>query len=131
MDTRCIQIRHQPTGAIIASGPLGWGITHFEGNYYIRRRYLREGRFRADRIPGLCVYKGLYIGLDYIAPDQTVSKHLGWLYWLPNPLLPFVMFRVAVPGNDPLFAIEALDVRAACLHAGSDRASTNMLRTPA
>lgn len=130
MYTRYVQIRHQPSGAIIAAGPAGWGVTHFEGNYYIRRRYLREGRFRADRIPGLCVYKGLYIGLDYIAPDNTVSKHLGWLYWLPNPLLPFVMFRVAVPGNDPLLAIETLDDRAACLHAGSNPARADTLRTP-
>ena len=109
---------------------MGWGVTPFEGNYYIRRRYLREGHFRADRIPGLCVYKGLYIGLDYVAPDQTVSRHLGWLYWLPNPLLPFVMFRVAVPGNDPLLAIETLDDRAACLRGGSDAAQADTPQAP-
>ncbi|MGH8113065.1 MAG: hypothetical protein ACREPF_00305 [Rhodanobacteraceae bacterium] len=86
-----------------------WGITPFQGNYYIRRKYLRDGRFRVDYIPGLCVYKGLYVGLNYVAPDQTVSTHLGWLYWLPNPLLPFVMFRVAVPGHDPRLAIEPVD----------------------
>lgn len=109
MTQRYVQIRHQPTGAVIAQGPLGWGITPFEGNYYIRRRYLREGHFRIDHVPGLCVYKGLYVGLNYVAPDRTVSKHLGWMYWLPNPLLPFIMYRVAIPGRDPLLAIDSVD----------------------
>lgn len=108
MTQRYVQIRHQPTGAVIAQGPLGWGITAFEGNYYIRRQYLREGHFRIDHVPGLCVYKGLYVGLNYVAPDQTVSKHLGWLYWLPNPLFPFIVYRVAVPGHDPSIGIELL-----------------------
>lgn len=105
-----MQIRHHPSGAIIAAGPLGFGITPFEGHYYIRRRYLREGRFRADYLPGLCVYKGLYIGLDYVAPDRSVTRHLGWLYWLPNPLLPFIPFRVAVPTRDPALIVEFADV---------------------
>lgn len=109
MTQRYVQIRHQPTGAVIAQGPLGWGITPFEGNYYIRRQYLRDGHFRIDHVPGLCVYKGLYVGLNYIAPDRTVSKHLGWMYWLPNPLLPFIMYRVAIPGYDPLLAIDSVD----------------------
>jgi len=25
--------------------------------------------------------------------------NLGWKYWLPNPLLPFIWFRTAVPRN--------------------------------
>lgn len=109
LNKQWVQIRHQPTGAIIAAGPLGWGITRFEGNYYVRRRYLREGHFRADYIPGVCVYKGLYIGLNYIAPDRTVSTHLGWMYWLPNPLFPFIMFRVAVPADHPLLSVEPVN----------------------
>ena len=28
-------------------------------------------------------------------------KNLGWLYWLPNPLLPFIWFRVVVPRHHP------------------------------
>jgi hypothetical protein len=31
---------------------------------------------------------------------------LGWLYWLPNPLFPFIWFRVAVPGNHPELHVE-------------------------
>ena len=38
---RCVRIRHRATGRVLAEGPLGWGITPFEGNLYIRRRYLR------------------------------------------------------------------------------------------
>lgn len=108
MSKRYLQIRHEPTGVIIAAGPSGWGITAFEGNYYISRKYLREGRFCVDYIPGLCVYKGLYIGLNYIAPDQSVSRHMGWTYWLPNPLFPFIIFRIAVPAHHPLLRIETM-----------------------
>ncbi len=109
MSKHYLRIRHQPTGAVIAAGPLGWGITPFEGNYYISRRYLRDGHFRIDYIPGLCVYKGLYVGMNYVAPDQSVAKRLGWLYWLSNPLFPFTMFRVAVPGDHPLLRIESME----------------------
>lgn len=69
------------------------------------------------------MYKGLYVGLNYIAPDQTVSKHLGWMYWLPNPLLPFIMYRVAVPGSDPSLIIELGDERLVHSH-GPARAAT-------
>lgn len=112
-----MQIRFQPTRAVIAEGPLGWGITSFEGNYYIRRRYLRDGSFRPDFIPGVCIYKGLYIGLDYIAPDGAAVKHLGWMYWLPNPPFPFIMFRVAIPAEHPLLMVESIDEQAACANS--------------
>ena len=112
-----MQIRYQRTGAVIAEGPLGWGVTPFEGNYYIRRRYLRDGSFRPDFIPGVCIYKGLYIGLDYIAPDGTAVKHLGWMYWLPNPLFPFIMFRVAIPADHPLLMVKSIDAQAACANS--------------
>lgn len=109
MSRRNLQIRYRPTGAIIAKGPLGWGVTPFEGNYYIRRRYLCEGHFRPNLVPGVCVYKGLYIGLDYIAPGGAMTRHLGWMYWLPNPLFPFIMFRVAIPADHPLLVAEPID----------------------
>ncbi len=31
---------------------------------------------------------------------------LGWLYWLPNPLFPFIWYRVAVPRNHPDLTVE-------------------------
>jgi uncharacterized protein (DUF427 family) len=101
-----VRVRHAATGAVIAEGPRGWGMTAFEGNLYIRAKYLREGRFRTTWIPGLCPYKGLYVWLDYEAPDGSRERMVAWRYWLPNPLLPFVAFRVGLPQTHPRLIIE-------------------------
>ncbi len=77
MAKKHIRITHRPSRLVLAEGPLGWGITPFEGNYY----------------------KFLYVWLDLKLGDGFRSKNLGWLYWLPNPLLPFIWFRVALPGS--------------------------------
>jgi len=95
-----LRIRHKDTGTLRAEGPLGWGITPFEGNLYIARKYLKTDRFRVNYVPGLCIYKFLYVWLDFSWRDGK-SRNLGWLYWLPNPLLPFIWFRVAVPRDHP------------------------------
>ncbi len=100
-----VRIVHRPTGTVIAEGPLGWGIMPFEGNYYIARRYLRA-TFKPNFIPGLCVYKFLYVWMDLILPNGKREGSLGWLYWLPNPLLPFIWYRVAVPQDHPSLAVE-------------------------
>jgi hypothetical protein len=102
-----VRITHQPSGEIIAEGPLGWGITSFEGNYYISRKFLKTTGFKVNYIPGLCIYKFLYVWLTFSWLEGK-SCNLGWLYWLPNPLLPFIWFRVAVPGNHPELRIELL-----------------------
>ena len=96
-----LRITHRPSGTLIAEGPVGWGITPFEGNYYIGYRYLRTDLFRTNWIPGLCPYKFLYVWLDLDPPSGARAKSLAWRYWLPNPLLPFIWFRVAVPGDHP------------------------------
>ncbi len=108
-----VRITHRATGEVIADGPLGWGITPFEGNYYIGRRHLRASGFKPNFLPGLCVYKFLYVWLDLALPDGSKDRSLGWLYWLPNPLLPFIWFRVAIPGNDPRLAVERYPAPAA------------------
>jgi hypothetical protein len=106
---RRIRITHQRSGEVLAEGPLGlFGITPFEGNYYIRRRYLRTRGFRINWIPGLCMYKFLYVGLDFVARDGTRERGMGWLYRLPNPLLPFIAFRPAVAGSSPALLIESV-----------------------
>jgi len=74
---------------------------------YIRRRYLKTAGFKVNFLPGLCVYKFLYVWLDFSWRDG-VSRNLGWLYWLPNPLLPFIWFRVAVPRNHPDLRVASL-----------------------
>lgn len=101
-----MRITYRPTGAVIAEGPLGWGITPFEGNFYIRKSYRVEGRFTPNFIPGLCPYKGLYMWLNFAAPDGRQERGLGWLYWLSNPLFPFIWNRVAVPRHHPDIEVE-------------------------
>ncbi len=105
MKNRTVRITHSPTGALIAEGPIGWGIAPFEGNLYIRRKYLRDGTFRTNFVPGLCPYKFLYAWMDYDPPDGGRVRSLGWLYWLPNPLFPFIWYRVAVPKHHPEISI--------------------------
>lgn len=90
----------------LAGGPKGWGITPFEGNLYIRRKHLRTGAFRPNYIPGLCPYKGLYVWLDLRLPSEPVIRSTGWMYWLPNPLLPFIGFRVGLPRSHPDLLVE-------------------------
>ena len=100
MRRREVTITHRPTGTVLARGPVGWGITPFEGNFYVRRKYLRTDALRVNFMPGLCIYKFLYVWLDLRLGERTL-KNLGWLYWLPNPLLPFIWFRVALPRQHP------------------------------
>ena len=102
-----IRLTHSPTGTLLAEGPKGFGgITPFEGNYYIRRKYLRTDALEVNGVPGLCPYKFLYVWMDLRLPDHEPSKYLAWLYWLPNPLMPFIWWRVALPGNHPGVLVE-------------------------
>jgi hypothetical protein len=103
--SRIVRITHRPTGAPIAEGPVGWGITPFEGNYYISPRYLKAA-FKPNYIPGFCPYKLLYVWMDLLLANGKRERSLGWLYWLPNPLLPFIWFRVAVPAHHPDLIVE-------------------------
>jgi len=101
-----IRIQHKSTGLVLADGPLGWGITPFEGNFYIRKKFLRTDGFKVNYLPGLCIYKFLYVWLDLQIDDENRVPNLGWMYWLPNPLLPFIWFRVAVPRDHPELVTE-------------------------
>ena len=96
-----MKIIHRRTGEVIAEGKRGWAITPFEGNYYISGKALNTRGFKANYIPGLCVYKFLYVWLNFHGKDGEVDRNLGWKYWLPNPLFPFIWFRVAVPQQHP------------------------------
>jgi len=103
---RKVTITHRDSGILLAEGPLGWGITRFEGNYYISRKYLLTDGFRVNYVPGFCPYKFLYVWLDLLLPDGGRSRNLGWMYWLPNPLFPFIWYRVAVPQAHPGLIVE-------------------------
>ena len=104
--SRSVRIIHRRSGSLLAEGPLGWGITSFEGNYYVSRRYLRSGRFQPNFLPGVCFYKFLYVWMDLLLEDGSREKDLAWMYWLPNPVLPFIWFRVALPGSHPALVVE-------------------------
>ena len=107
--SRYVRITHRPTGLLLAEGPLGWGIAPFEGNYYISKKYLRTNRFKPNFIPGICPYKFIYVWMDLVLEDGAREKNLGWLYWFPNPLLPFIWFRIALPGSHPSLVVERFD----------------------
>ncbi len=101
-----VRIRHRDTGLLLADGPLGWGITPFEGNFYIAKKYLKTDRFRANYVPGVCFYKFLYVWKDLHLDQGRRVRNLAWMYWLPNPLLPFIWFRTAVPRTHPEIEVE-------------------------
>ena len=107
---RFVRIRYKPSGEVIAEGPLGWNITPFEGNLYIRRRFLKTQGFKPGFIPGICPYKFLYVWLNFRDREGNLARNLGWMYWLPNPLLPFIWYRVGVPRNHPALEIEEFEV---------------------
>ena len=106
---KCVRIVHEPSQTLIAEGPVGWGITPFEGNLYVRRRYLRTTGLKVNFVPGLCVYKFLYVWLDLRLSDGDKVASLGWMYWLANPLFPFIWFRVGLPRSHPELRVEEFD----------------------
>lgn len=104
-----IRISHVASGEVIAQGPIGlFDIMPFEGNYYISRRCLRTNGFRSNWIPGFCIYKFLYVWLDFVPRDGGKEKLAAWLYWLPNPLFFFTAFRVGIPQSSAAFGIETI-----------------------
>ncbi len=103
---KSVQIVHRTSGEVLADGPLGWGITPFEGNFYISRKYLKTDRFKVNFLPGLCIYKFMYVWMDLKLLHGERIRNLAWMYWLPNPLLPFIWFRVAVSGAHPEIKVE-------------------------
>ncbi len=103
---KIISISHAETGQLLAEGPQGWGMMPFEGNYYISRKFLKTKGFKLSYVPGLCPYKFLYVWLNFERSDGKKDKFLGWKYFLPNPIFPFIWFRVAVPQQHPLISIQ-------------------------
>ncbi|MEK6224396.1 MAG: hypothetical protein N2A97_06000 [Thermodesulfobacteriales bacterium] len=105
-----VKITHRTSGMLLAEGPIGWGITPFEGNYYIRKKYLKTDNFKINYIPGFCFYKFFYVWMNLVLKDGKKVSNLAWLYWFPNPLLPFIWFRVAVPDMHPELKVEEYKV---------------------
>ncbi len=109
MSNRRIRITHIPSSTKLAEGPLGWGITSFEGNLYVSRKYLLTAGFKPNFIPGVCLYKFFYVWMDLHLPAGDKVRNIGWLYWLPNPLFPFIWFRLGVSRANPELKIELLE----------------------
>jgi len=103
---KTIRITHSLSNQLLAEGPLGWGFTHFEGNYYIQQKYIKTSTLKINYLPGFCIYKFVYVWVDLCSDNKVISKNLGWKYILPNPLLPFIWFRVALPGYHSELNIE-------------------------
>ncbi len=108
---KMVRIIHLPSNTVLAEGPLGWGITPFEGNFYIQKKHLKTDKFKVNYLPGICVYKFLYVWMNLELEESTV-RNLAWFYWLPNPLFPFIAFRVALPGFHPELLVEKFEAEA-------------------
>lgn len=67
-----------------------------------------KANFQPNFTPGFCIYKFLYVWMDLILPGGQREGGLGWLYWLPNPLLPFIWYRVAVAASHPALQIATI-----------------------
>lgn len=106
MSGKQIRIIHRQSGSVVAEGPLGWGITPFDGAYYIRRKYFVRPFFQVNYRPGICPYKFLYFWADLHLESGDTIRNAGWLYWLPNPLFPFIWFRFAVSRDDEQFLVD-------------------------
>jgi len=105
-----LRITHIPSGEIIAEGKKGWGLFPFEGNYYIAKKNLQSDGFKFSGIPGICPYKFLYFWYHFKSANGKKSNMIAWKYWLPNPLFPFIAFRIAVPAIHPDLKVEEIDL---------------------
>lgn len=101
-----IRIRLKETGELIAEGEKGWNIFPFEGNYYISKKALVSEGFKMSWIPGICPYKFLYFWYHFVSSEGKKHPMLAWKYWLPNPIFPFIAFRIAVPASHPELIVE-------------------------
>jgi len=81
---KSVQIVHRTSGEVLADGPLGWGITPFEGNFYISRKYLKTDRLKVNFLPGLCIYKFMYVWMDLKLVHGERIRNLAWMYWLQH-----------------------------------------------
>jgi uncharacterized protein (DUF427 family) len=104
---RTVRVVHKETNTLIAEGIMGKGITVLEENVYIRKKLIKSGVFKPTYKPGLCSYKGVYVWMDFVFDSGEKAKKMGWMYWLPNPLFPFIWYTIAIRLNHPELKITA------------------------
>ena len=105
---KTIRIIHKSSGEVIAEGLKGWGMFAFEGNYYISQKNLKTNGFKFSGVPGLCFYKFVYFWYHFVDKKDNKTIMLGWRYWLPNPIFPFIAFRLAVSESHPELLVEEI-----------------------
>ena len=103
---KLVKITHRQTGELIASGLQGWNFMPFEGNYYISNKYIRTRGFKFSFIPGFCIYKFLYFWLHLQLKNGGKEYIIAWIYVIPNPLFPFIWFRIGLPQHHPSLNVE-------------------------
>jgi uncharacterized protein (DUF427 family) len=95
-----IKIIHKASQTLLAEGELGREIAQIEGNYYCQRSCVNLDCFKTNFIPGICIYKFIYVWNDLIINGVREKRFFSWTYWIPNPLLPNIWFRIAIPGGE-------------------------------
>ncbi|GAB4238960.1 MAG: hypothetical protein Kow0049_26010 [Stanieria sp.] len=103
---KIITITHRQTGELIARGSQGWGFMPFEGNYYIRRKYIKTNGFKFSFVPGFCIYKFIYVWLNLKLRNGQKENFIAWMYFIPNPLFPFIWFRIGLPQSHHSLKVE-------------------------
>ena len=101
------RIWHRPSGTLLVEGLKGWGITPFEGNYYIRKMYLKGDFFCRTLIPGLCPYKGIYHWLNLDLPDGQHEDNAGLALYHSKPIVPIYRLSPGASGKPPCIAVRS------------------------
>ena len=105
-----VDIKLKNNGETVVQGRIGWPVTPFEGNYYVQKNLIVSGKFVPNYMPGFCPYKFFYIWMDYITSGGDKIKNLAWMYFFPNPIFPFIWFRIGLSQNHPeLIISETMD----------------------
>jgi uncharacterized protein (DUF427 family) len=95
---RLITITHRQTGELIAIRLSRLGL-FFESNHYICPKYIKTNGFKFSLLPGICFYKFVYLWLHLKLSNGKREDFMAWMYVIPNSLLPFIWFRIALPQN--------------------------------
>jgi len=101
------EIIHNGSGLILAEGAIS-ELKTLEGNFYIKSSLFKEGVMRINYLPGLCIYKFIYLWVDLVLPNEKRVRNIGWKYILPNPLFFTIIGRIGIPMNHPELLIKKL-----------------------
>ena len=67
----------------------------------MRKKCLNQEAFKLTAIPGLCIYKFIYLWSDILVEGHPNARFMAWKYVIPNPLFPFIWYRTAIYGHHP------------------------------